>query len=94
MKYIPIRAGELKRPYGTGRVLVKMSFSRSTVRNMDEANLGDGNQSAFVDFSTRFLLALLSDNLEDRECREIKFLISRMTDYEKVVENIGKIFGV
>lgn len=97
MKYIPIKASELRRPYGTGRILVKMSFSRSTVRNMDAANLGDGNQSAFVEFSTRLFLALLNDNLDERESREIRFLISKIADktgYEKVIENVGKIFGV
>lgn len=97
MKYIPIKANELRRPYGTGRVLVRMSFSRTIVRGMDEANLGDGNQSAFVEFGTRLLLALLSDEIADKEAREINFLLNKITDksgHKKMIENVGKIFGV
>lgn len=96
MKYIPLKASELRRPYGTGRVLVRMSFSRATVRGMDEANLGDGNQSAFVEFGTRLLLALVSSEMTDKEAREIRLLLYKLTDktgYEKLLENVEKILG-
>lgn len=94
--YIPIKASEVRRPYGTGRVLVRMSFSRQTVRNMDSADLGDGNQSAFVEFGTRMLLALMETDLTEREAREVRMLLLKMTEtgFQTVLSNVEKIFDV
>lgn len=96
-KYIPILASELRRPYGTGRVLVRMSFSKPVVRDMDDADLGDANRSGFVEFGTRLLLALCNVNLDEREVREIKFLLSKMVGNggkSVFYENVEKIFDV
>lgn len=92
--YVPIQASDLKRPYGIGRMLARVSMSKSVFRDMDDANLGETNRSAFIEFATRFLLAIMQTDLDEREAREIRFLLRKSLGndgYEVVIENLKKI---